>query len=284
LDLARGLGERLHLVYTLGPATGHSYGAIRHALSYVEGLGRQVSNLGIGCETSVVADDPVAALLDLVDESGASLISLASPEPGRSPFWRLGTLADRLVERAPVPVLIQTPLAGDRVDHDVAPAGPIVVALDGSPIAEAVLPEAARLARGLGRGISLVYADEARAYGGVRRPRLARAVEAADGDAASRHGLAAWVRGHGIAALGRSAAGEFVHRIRDRVEREDAVMVAMTARGHAGFGQLRVSPTATAVLRAVPVPVLLLGPAALARVAAPALPEPHLVRLLATAS
>src|SRR6185295_19030643 len=83
-------------------------------------------------------------------EKQADLIAISSH--GRRGLVRMiaGSVAEEVLRHAEVPVLITHP---DRIVHGVRT---IAVALDGSTTAEAVLPDAVRLARSLGAVLHLV--------------------------------------------------------------------------------------------------------------------------------
>ncbi len=263
--LARRSRGRLHLGYTLEPGTGYRYGAIRQALGYVERLGRQIVDHGIGCEITVVAGEPTAALLDLVEQTGDSLISLASLGLGRSSSGTPGLQVDRLVEQVPVPVLIQTPLALAQVGRNLDAGGPILVPLDGSALAEMALPEVARLAQALGRELRRVDVDAGLSDLANDWPRPMRPSELTPSETTALIELAAPIRRHRIAPpLGRCDAGDLVRLVRERIEQEDAFMVAVATGGRPGSSPRGLGPTAAAVVRAAHLPVLLLGPTALA--------------------
>jgi nucleotide-binding universal stress UspA family protein len=106
--LTRQLRRPILLAYPLMVAGDFSAPAIRDAWAYVERLGRQLIADGVGCEATVAAGDTAAALLELAEDSGASGIVLAGCFASQSSPAEVGTLAHQLLQRAPVPVLIQT--------------------------------------------------------------------------------------------------------------------------------------------------------------------------------
>jgi nucleotide-binding universal stress UspA family protein len=111
-----------------------------------------------------LAEAPAEAVLMAARDVDAGLIVMATH--GRSGMRRaiLGSVADAVVARAEVPVLLIPPHRRAADDGDPAPGtGRLLVALDGSAAATAALGPAAALSAGLGIPIDLarVVADAA---------------------------------------------------------------------------------------------------------------------------
>ncbi len=118
-------------------------------VSYVDDL---VKSEGLGDtqkSTTVVEGSPARAVLDIA--GSARLIVLASH--GRSGFQAtlLGSVADKIVRGATVPVLV-VPMGGPAT----LDKAPILVALDGSTAAEAGLEAAREIAASTGSPVALV--------------------------------------------------------------------------------------------------------------------------------
>lgn len=91
---------------------------------------------------------------------GAELIVMTSHgRTGISRMW-MGSVANEVIRESPVPVLVLRPEA--RRKHPFGRAGirRILVTLDGSPLANAILDSATRLARGFGATLSLLRVVE----------------------------------------------------------------------------------------------------------------------------
>jgi nucleotide-binding universal stress UspA family protein len=91
----------------------------------------------------------------------SSLIVLTSH--GRGPFSRfwLGSIADEMLRRGPVPLLVQRPTENGLppIDRDWRPRQ-ILIPLDGSPWSEAIIGPAIELARLMEAGITLLHVVE----------------------------------------------------------------------------------------------------------------------------
>lgn len=120
--------------------------------------------------TGSLADTPAEAILTAVREANADLVVMATH--GRTGLGRavLGSVADAVVATSPVPVLLVHPQRQDSSTETISgqhrPDGPhLLVALDGSPEAEAALAPATKLAKGLVAQIEL-----ARVLAGTAEP------------------------------------------------------------------------------------------------------------------
>jgi nucleotide-binding universal stress UspA family protein len=108
---------------------------------------RELGGAGLDA-TSVVRDgDPAAQIVAEARDAGADLVVMATH--GRSGLARalLGSVADQLLRRSPVPVLLVPPGADPAWPPDGARR--VLVPLDGSPLAEQALGPAAALAAAL---------------------------------------------------------------------------------------------------------------------------------------
>ena len=218
-----------------------------------------------------LAESPAEAILAAQREVDAGLVVMATH--GRSGVGRamLGSVADAVVARSPVPVLLIPPhrRASDG-GHPVERPYRLIVALDGSPEAEAALAPAAALTAGLGGRIDL-----ARVVDDSEPPATPDESGASAVGEAARYLAAAEQRLHG--------AGVPAHRIRSAVLQAKGRTIAETllayaAESHAGMlviatharrgprRLLRGSVEAAAVTRAT-LPILVV------RAGAPAGPE-----------
>lgn len=138
----------------------------------------------------------------------------------------------------------------------------VLVPLDGSELAEAVLPFVEKVAGPLDAEIVLLRvveplsAGEVRASAGVVAPDayLAREWDAKEYLADIDRRLA----GKGIRVLRRLQVGRAAEEILTAIEGSGADLVAMTTHGRSGVGRLLFGSVAEAVLRGSPVPVLMM--------------------------
>jgi nucleotide-binding universal stress UspA family protein len=255
-DLALELGETDALFLLTGAA---SSGAL-------EGL--PITRLVTRGE---LAESPAEAILTAARDVNAGLIVMATH--GRSGVRRaiLGSVADAVVARAEVPVLLIPPHRR-ATDGEPAPgAGRLLVALDGSAAAAAALGPAAALSAGLGIPIDLarVVAEATPSTSPGEEPARP------DGDAAASLEAAELRLGElGVPARRRRSAilRAQGRRVADALlayaEKSRARMLIVATHARRGLDRLRHGSVEADVLGQATLPVLVV------RVGGPAVPPP----------
>jgi len=226
-----------------------------------ERLGRALS--------SAVLQGPVAqTLARYIRELGTDLVVMTSHGRGGVRRAWLGSTTDQLVRTSEVPILVVRAREGNAAEPSVG-LTEMLVPLDGSPLAEAVLEPAAALARLWDGEISLVqvvrpvvltsdpllpfpsgYADQATA---IRREAAQDYIR----DVAERL-RESGVKASGVAVLGGGIAETLLNLARP----ERVSLVAVATHGRGGLRRLVLGSVADKLVRAAEVPVLVVRPAA----------------------
>ncbi len=132
----------------------------------------------------------------------------------------------------------------------------ILVPLDGSPLAEAILPEVMELAALHGAEVMLLRVALAHAFPGVNQTDVqVRAVEEAEGYLA---GVQQHLEARGLLVNCAVRYGHAAGEILEHAQARGATLIAMSTHGRSGIRRWVLGSVAEAVLRASPVPVLLL--------------------------
>lgn len=126
----------------IGSAPQLTYDIIDDAKAYLEQMRYHPSIRRIATETNVFLGMTAPALLEAITETKADIVVMCSH--GRVGFarWALGSVAQRITRHSPVPVLVLRegkPLLPDAIAERGYPLR-VLVSLDGSQLAEAVLP------------------------------------------------------------------------------------------------------------------------------------------------
>jgi nucleotide-binding universal stress UspA family protein len=166
--LAARLGSDLELVHVYHdvvieelPVYGVTGNAARTAAeNYVLSVaGRVRAANGGKVSGTVLEGSPAAAIVAHAAESGADLIVMSSHgRTGASRFW-LGSVADAVMRSAPIPVL----MVRGSADATPKPDGlfeRVLVPLDGSALAETVIPHAMALAKLSAAQVHLLQVEE----------------------------------------------------------------------------------------------------------------------------
>ncbi len=135
----------------------------------------------------------------------------------------------------------------------------ILVPLDGSRLAEAILPEVAELARAIRAEVVLLRVAIAHVFPGIDPIHLAdeevRVVQEAEGYLSR---VAERLAREAIGVKTTVRYGEAAAEIVDQVATEGADLVAMSTHGRSGLSRLVMGSVAEEVVREARVPVLLL--------------------------
>jgi len=214
-----------------------------------------------GCRCDVRLGEPATALRYAVRAHNADAIVMTTHGRGGMARAWLGSVADELIRTAGVPVLTVRPPSAKP-----APAGParlerILVALDGSPLSESVLPAVRPLAGGT---VELVLVRVAPATPEPvyppRRPDAEPAPADAESDAYPA-AVAARLAGAGLCARVMNVTNDDpVEGLLGAAAAIDADVIALATHGRGGLRRALLGSVADRVVRRAGRPVLLHRP------------------------
>ena len=271
LRIAKEAGSSLDLVWVRPPhgRRGEDGMAVPAAIrqTYLETLTEDVGDrLGAPACRTLLSGRPAESILRHAQERHADLVVMASR--GQGGLWRLGigSTTDALVRTLGVPMIIQrAPDEETRLDQHV-PLDDILVALDGSDSAEAVLGPAVELALLLHSSITLLRVVETpvlpvSAYMphaiDLTREQVRRETDEAR---AYLDRVAARLRSGGLAVQtavreAPSAGAGILHYARD----PGADLIAVATHGRGRASRLLIGSTASRLLHDTSLPVLVLN-------------------------
>jgi nucleotide-binding universal stress UspA family protein len=276
--IARQTGATLHLVHVHVISVPISVDAIpvfdealdaqdrAREQSYLDGLARRLSAGGALTITTAVLDDPIANTLQtyaLAHDIGLVVMTTH----GRGPFSRfwLGSVADTLVRCAPMPILLLRPQLTPPDLDQMPEIKHMLVPLDGSALAEHILPPATALGALTNAALTLlqVVAPEAAGYetdwptarpeAGTRRAIQAAAQTYLD-HVAER--LGAQSVGVHTAVL----SGQTVPAILEYAHSHAVDLIALATHGRSGAVRILLGSIADKIVRGATTPVLLYRP------------------------
>lgn len=231
---------------------------------YLESVAERLAETGVSTTTALISGPPTAALLAHCRSWRPDLFVMATHARGPLDRARFGSIADPLVRRSRVPVLLVRGDEGPTAIADDWPGiGRVLVPLDGSALAEEVLPYAVGLAHLLDAELVLMRCltpsvNPAVALAGTSSTLAAeRASEAelylADlADELAAGGMPASLR----LEDGTDAADAIVSVAAERPD----TLIAMATHGRSGFTRMMLGSVADRVVRAAHGPVLLRRP------------------------
>jgi nucleotide-binding universal stress UspA family protein len=234
---------------------------------YLRGLvGRVGERMGRAVSSVMLKGTVALTLAEYVREVGADLVVMTTHGRGGVRRAWLGSVTDQLIRTLEVPVLAVRAREGAAPTETVS-VPEILVPLDGSPLAEAVLEPAAALARLWGAKVSLVQIVQPVLLATDPAPPFPSGYDeqltAVQRDAAQDYlrGVAERLREQGIEATGIAVlGGATADTILDLARSERVGLVALATHGRGGVRRLALGSVADKLVRAADVPVLVVRP------------------------
>ncbi len=258
--LATSVSADLTLVMVVPPGSGP--GSTRAPADYLQQIAVFQPDRSLEVHTTIRLGDAAEEILELAREIGSDLIVMATH--GRSGLGRsaFGSVADQVVQRSTVPVLLLHPNR-----HPVDKLRTLVVPVDGTPGGALALATAVPVAQASQAKLVLVRATVPLPLWlydptlGLDTGPLINPMWDEDARQAAEtyaEGLAARLRGAGLSAEGRGTSGQPGAVIVAAADEVDADLIVMST--HARGGALRsiLGSVANEVVRQTRRPVLLL--------------------------
>lgn len=231
---------------------------------YLADIAERLGQRGVTVETAIVSGEPAPVLIEQAQLRGAELIILSTH--GRSGLgrWIYGSVADQVMRESTVPVVLIPSTSHFRWPEGRAPR--ILIPLDGSPLAEAVLAPALALAETLRAELILVRVVglPMGTYAWSYPDGASYLIESLDlQEAEARQYLdavAARLRetGRGVTAVTQIGMPAFT--IIDVAREQQADLIALSTHGASGLTRLVMGSVATTLARHAHQPILVVRP------------------------
>ncbi len=227
---------------------------------------------GVNVTATIVKGQPVDVIIDISREYQAQLVIMPSPTGAGLGRWVHGSLADSILHRAAVPLLL-VPSACRRTWYrtEESRMGSVLVPLDGSEAAEAVLGPAIALADAFDARSLLVRVVELAGFTALPNASCLVSDLEAEHAEATRYlrSIAASLRAQGRPVELRDVIGFAGPAIAALADEDEVVAIALTTQGKGGQSRFIKNTVADAVLRHASVPVLIISPESAAVETAP---------------
>jgi nucleotide-binding universal stress UspA family protein len=209
---------------------------------------RWLEGVARGQEIELRVGVPDAGILDFLRERAPVLLAMATHGRRGLDRLRLGSVAEAVLRRSEVPLLIARP------DTAGARGQAILVALDGSPLAEEILPDVERLAKATGRAVEIASVSlPAVTAGGVGEFPM---YFPQDDPEPYLKGVCARLAGSGIAAKPVALSGRAAPALLAYAAESGAGFIALTTHGRTGLRRALLGSIAEEILRNAPCPTL----------------------------
>jgi nucleotide-binding universal stress UspA family protein len=244
------------------PSVGLNPEATAH--SYLGAVQAHLHPVGLTVEIVTRAGLPADVIVDYAAESGADLIAMSTHGRSGLSRWVYGSVADKVLQGAEVPVLL---IRASQADMEAEPPARVVdyqrilIPLDGSALAEGALPYAEALATHFGAHLILVQVPVLPTYA-YASTELAYSIEpemnAATNEAtAYLANLAARLVQRGLSVESVVEWGAVAETIIDYAQGHGVGLIVMSTHGRSGLGRWVYGSVANRVLCGADVPVLL---------------------------
>jgi nucleotide-binding universal stress UspA family protein len=268
-DLAKRLSAGVTLLTVMAPARPEPRAADTEVRAEAEALVRRQAqhliNSGVESDTVVVSGGPVQQIIGRSLDGGYDLIAIGTR--GHSGIRRglLGSVTDGVVRSSSVPVLVLSPKAVEASAQPGHELATVTIPLDGSEVAESVLPYAQALAKQLSLEVRLlrVVSVSSIAYysidsGPVDTTPLEQELE--EEAVGYLNQIAETLTQEGLSVTCIVEKGSSALGIVDRLRNTQNNLVAICSHGRSGLGRLLIGSVADSIIRSTGVPVLVLTP------------------------
>jgi nucleotide-binding universal stress UspA family protein len=171
LPYAEWLARRLNSTVTLMTACAQNDPVVRPLTIYLEKKAEELEKLGVNVDYSCVIGDIAEEILELSERNRIGLIAMTSRGASGTSRWSLGGVALKVVLHSNTPILLVRTAErhAARLEEGVRS---ILVPLDGSPVAESILPHIQDLALATGLEVILLQVTVPIGYPAVARDNV----------------------------------------------------------------------------------------------------------------
>jgi len=225
-----------------------SLGAAR---AYIGGIQQRLEREGVRVSSEVRPGSAIGVILDVVDDRKATMVAMATHGASGLKRILLGSVAEAILRKSSVPVLVVRPFWTSRDEMpevpESAPMRNLLLPVDGSDLAELAVPAALELAR--------LY--EARTIL-MRVLEETKEEDAAEVREAEEHldAIARTFERRAVDTFLLVERGNPVDQILKAARFHHADLIVMTTHGRSGISRLVTGSVTEQVLRRAPVPLL----------------------------
>jgi nucleotide-binding universal stress UspA family protein len=271
LSLAQQSDAHLHLVHIHVAAADRADDPARdlqrrdYEYAYLSALAKRLAASWRGSIETALRDSPVAESITAYAEDHSIDLTVMTTH-GRGMLSRawLGSVADQLIRRLRMPMLLVRPHETELADIDNPPGiNHVLIPLDGSEFSESIIPRALALGRlssasySLLRVIELPMADHGYGAATLAVINIDDLIQEAE---LYLKGVAAPLQANGLQVTTEVTVGWPAQTILDNARDHKAELIALATHGRSGAARLFLGSVADKVVRGAAVPVLLQRP------------------------
>ncbi len=221
---------------------------------YLHGVQERLAREGVRVDSEVRIGSPIGVILDIVEDRKATMIAMATHGATGLKRLLLGSVAEGVLRKSPVPVLAVRPFWTSEADLEQEaerrPVRTLLVPVDGSDLSALVVPGALEFAGLFEPRVVLLRVLETK-----RKADDVRELEEAK---SHLQGIARSFERKDIDTLLIVEKGDPVEEILKTARFHGADLIAMTTHGRSGSSRLVTGSVTEQVLRRAPVPLLVM--------------------------
>jgi nucleotide-binding universal stress UspA family protein len=222
----------------------------------------------IEAKGTVVVGYPADEILKYADENKVDIILLSNHGNSGIRRWGLGSVADKVIHETKVPIWLVPSGLREEIIYDKMPLRRILVPLDGSKLAEAVIPYVEELIKQRGVDIEIILVNVLKKSPAANSmPDDKIMLIGGDIDAMKTigedymHGVAEQLRGKGYKVQIEQLIGDPAEEIVRFAAQSEPLVIAMSTSGRTGFSRFIFSNVTENIVRRIQkTPLFLLRP------------------------
>jgi nucleotide-binding universal stress UspA family protein len=223
------------------------------AREYLLGKQETLEQAGVRVKSVVRVGSPLGLILDVVEEEKATMIAVATHGASGLPRLLLGSVAEQVLRKSPVPVLVVRPFWSYELlsagGTERTPIRTVLLPVDGSELSTESLPAVAQLSELFESRVVLLRVLEPKKHEPITP------ADRADAEAQLR-ALAGALGKQGVETACMIREGEPTEEILKAIPTEGVDLVAMTTHGRGGLNRAITGSVTERILRQAKVPLL----------------------------
>jgi nucleotide-binding universal stress UspA family protein len=215
----------------------------------------------IAAKGTVIVGYPAEEILKYADDNDIDLIMLSTHGRSGVRIWDIGTVATKVIHAARVPVWLVPTELREEVIYDQVPRRIMVIPLNGSKMAEVVIPHAINIAKQRGAETEMVFLYVEAPISDELSSQDVKHIDRAAAMYRYLEGIVKTVGEAGITARSEVITGNPASALIDYVKNNPAQIIAMATHGQSALSRMIFSSVTESVIHLVKkTPILLVKP------------------------
>jgi len=236
--------------------------------AYLEKKVYELTSVGVKASSVCIRGDAAKEILDFVEKADISLVIISTHGKTGSGVWAMGSIANKVLQRLHVPVLLTRTIEWETVAEEKE-MRKILVPLDGSQVAEQIIPHVKGLAKAMDSEVILLWVVEPVSTFHFQIPPETLYWEKYEKEYVAQAERKAELyfgrkerdlRNEGVKVSSALVHGEVSESILQYADDNSASVIALATHGHSGVAKWIYGSVASKIIMGSSKPVLLVRP------------------------